>query len=384
MNIKMGLAFSLRCIAVAALLISLLGCTKLHRPNLACDYEPPPLALASALRASVTTLATDIGERHCWRAKNLEQAATWIEGRFKALGLDTKRLPVYIPEGSYPGCCPLTLWNVEATKIGGRWPQKSIIVGAHYDSKVATPGWKDHEPLIPDQLGTPGADDNASGVAALLALAKRFSTKKTERSIRFVAFVNEEPPFFKGNEMGSSVYARKLKDRGIEAVGMVSLETLGIYSHQSQHKRLALAGLIGLPARPDYVAFLGNQASRSFIDRCAEVFHAYSKISLRTFTLYDPAARWKPWSDDWSFWKHDIPAFSVTDTAFLRHDHYHEISDTPDRLDYETMAHVVWGLGYMLDALANPSHDNGLMGDSGDGNKTGTGSQVSPTYCNLR
>jgi Zn-dependent M28 family amino/carboxypeptidase len=206
-----------------------------------------------------------------------------------------------------------------------------------------------------DERGTPGADDNASGVAALLAVARALANVSTERTIRFVAFVNEERPFYQTDAMGSVVYARHCRSVTNEfVVGMISLETLGCYSAQPHHKRFwfSFASLMGLPAKPDYVAFLSNCYSRRFARECAEIYQAHSPVPVRTLSL-PSMGKLVAWSDDWSFWREGIPAFSLTDTAFLRHDHYHEISDTEEKLNYATMADVVWGLRQVIERLAN-------------------------------
>jgi hypothetical protein len=325
-----------------------------RKPALEPGRSPTPSDLPDELRADVTMLASQIGERNCYRPDNLEAAASWIEQQFAATGLQTRRLPVNVPAGPPYDCGKMRVWNIEAEKRGGKLANKAIIIGAHYDSRVATPGWRDHKPLLKDRKGTPGANDNASGVAATLALARMLAHVPTERTIRFVAFVNEEPPFFLTDTMGSRIYARSCaEDRSLSVVGMISPETLGCYSIQSRKKRMRVAGLFGLPDRPDYIAFLSNRSSREFCRACVGTFRKHSPMAARTLAL--PAVcRRMAWSDDWSFWQEGIPAFTVTDTAWLRHDDYHELTDTTDRLDYAPMADVVWGLQHVVEVLANP------------------------------
>ncbi|MCU0723019.1 MAG: M20/M25/M40 family metallo-hydrolase, partial [Planctomycetes bacterium] len=196
--------------------------------------------------------------------------------------------------------------------------------------------WNDHGPPLPDRPGTPGADDNASGVAALLEIARLMARTPTERTVRFVAFVNEEPPFFKTECMGSLVYARECAKRDAgKIVGAIVLEQVGCYSVRPRTKRPWFASLVGIPDRPDYVAFFSNYASR----------HCISPPDF-TGSL--------SWSDDWSFWQEGFLAFSACDTTYMRHDDYHELDDTADRLDYATMADVAWGLLYVVRELANP------------------------------
>jgi len=334
-------------------LAMLTGCSTVHVPTLPAGFQPAPAGLSNELRASVEKLATDIGERNCYRTNALEQAATWIERQLAEAGLTPRRLPVTVPEGPPFDCRAMTVWNIEAERRGTTRPNEVIVIGAHYDTKVATPSWLGFGSPIKDARGTPGADDNASGVAAMLTLARWFADQPTQRTIRFVAFVNEEPPFFKTDTMGSRVYARQCRAATNETViGMISLETMGCYSAQPHHKRFWFADFFGLPANPDYVAFLSDCRSRHFARKCAAKFQRHAPLTVRTLAL-PRLGSLVGWSDDWSFWHEGIPAFSVTDTAFLRHDHYHELSDTAEKLDYTTMADVVWGLRYATEELAN-------------------------------
>jgi len=299
-------------------------------------------------------LATEIGERHCYRPDALEAAASWIERQFQHSGFTPRRLPVNVPAGPPFDCGAMTVWNIEAEKIGTTRRHEVLVIGAHYDSKVATEHWTGRGPPLPNQPGTPGANDNGSGVAALLALARHFANVPTERTIRFVAFANEELPFYHTDAMGSRVYARQCKAATNETfIGMIALETLGCYSEQPRRKRwwFRLAGPLGLPARPDYVAFLSDRRSRSFTRASADIFRQHSPVTVRTLAL-PRMGQLVSWSDDASFWEQGIPAFAVTDTAFLRHEHYHALTDTPDKLDYGPMADVVWGLGWVIQDIA--------------------------------
>ena len=312
-------------------------------------------SLASSLRGDVATLADRIGERNCYRPARLEEAAAWIEGQLAATGLKTRRLPVEVPAGEPYRCGKMTVWNIEAEKPGTDLPGELVVIGAHYDSKVAMRGWHDHAGPLPELPGTPGADDNASGVAVTLALARHFAQAPTRRSIRFVAFVNEEPPFFQTDAMGSLTYARALaQDKSLRVVGMFTPECLGCYSKQPNRKRVWLAGPLGLPAKPDYVAFMSDISSRSFNLTAAAAFRRHCQVRLRPCVL--PALSPKvAWSDDWAFWRQGVPAFAVTDTAFLRCDRYHELTDTSGWLDYDIMAQVTLGLQGMTMELANPA-----------------------------
>ncbi len=339
---------------IVPLLLFCSACAPVYDPHLDETHEASDAkVLGKELKVTVETLANDIGERNCYQPENLEASAAWIEEAFQKMGYRTRRLPVYVPDGEPYHCGEMTVWNIEAEKTGITKPNEILIVGAHYDSKVGMRGWHDHDNPNKDKKGTPGANDNASGIAATLALARIFEQIPTERSIRFVAFVNEEPPFYQTDAMGSLVYARYLvKDKNLKVVGMLTPETLGCYSPERQEKRVPFSGTLGLSSKSDYVCFLSNRNSIPFTKECAEVFQKHSRIELRRMS-FPRISKTVAWSDDWSFWEQGIPAFAVTDTTFLRSDHYHELSDTPEKLDYETMAEVVWGLRYVVEHVAN-------------------------------
>lgn len=316
-----------------------------------------PKELAHSLKTNVQYIAGNIGERNLYHPDKLDAAAAWIETEFKHMGFETvRRLPVGVQGRDYALSADATAFNIEAVLPGSTLADENIVVGAHYDSKVAMPRWNGHWPPTPQQPGTPGANDNASGVAAVLELARQFAGQSQARTLRFVAFVNEEPPFYQTDAMGSLAYARGLRKQGLRKVRMITPETLGCYSSRPHRKRAGaaklLAGILSLPDRPDYVSFSGNWSSRRWVTGCAQRFAPHSALEVRTVAL--PAVAKKvAWSDDWSFWQCRYPAFAVTDTAYLRSDQYHEVDDTPDKLDYEPMAQVVQALGMMLKEAAN-------------------------------
>ena len=202
-----------------------------------------------------------------------------------------------------------------------------IVVGAHYDT-------------VP---GSPGADDNASGVAVLIELASLLR----DRKIRFVAFANEEAPYFLGPEMGSYVYAR---ERGAGVKAMFSLEMLGYY--QDAPGTQGYPAPLGwfYPDRANFIAFVGDLGAFSLVRRSIELFRQHARFPSEGLAAPSmiPGVSW---SDHWSFRKHGIPAVMVTDTAFYRYPHYHLASDTPEKLDYGRMARVTMGLAGMLKEL---------------------------------
>ena len=213
--------------------------------------------------------------------------------------------------------------NIEA-EIHGASPE-IVLVGAHYDSV----------------FGAPGANDNGTGVAALLALARRFAGKQTQHTLRFVAFVNEEPPYFQTPQMGSLVYAGRCKARGDRIAAMISLETIGYFSDAPRSQKYPVAALGAFyPKVGNFIGIVGNVRSRWLVRRAIAEFRKEGKIPTEGAAL--PAfIAGVGWSDQWSFWQHGYPGIMITDTAPFRYPHYHEATDTPDKLDYDRFALVV-------------------------------------------
>jgi len=276
------------------------------------------IALRAELVADVQTLAGEIGERNMQRYPQLTAAADFIEASFSRAGLQPRR-DTYELQGR-------ACHNIE-TEIRGARPE-IVVIGAHYDSV----------------FGSPGANDNASGVAALLALARRFAGKPTGQTLRFVAFVNEEPFFFQTEQMGSFVYASRCKARGDQISGMISLETIGYFSDAPRSQIYPSPGLsLFYPTRGNFIGFVGNVGSRALLRRTISLFRQQAKLPSEGAALpsFIPGVAW---SDQWSFWQHGYSAIMITDTALFRYPHYHSSTDTPDKLEYDRFALVVSGL----------------------------------------
>lgn len=284
--------------------------------------------LAGRLHAHVLRLAQEIGERNVWRARALHAAADYIRETWERQGhtVTAQRYSAYAVESD----------NLEIRLGSAADAPGIIVVGAHYDSVQ----------------GSPGANDNASGVAALLELGAMLQRAGLQRSVRLVAFVNEEPPFFHGGEMGSAVYAKAARRRGDDIRLMMSLEMLGAYSDRPGSQ--SYPPFLGwfYPERANFIAFVSNLGSRQALRRTVAAFRAASDFPAEY--LAAPAiVPGVSWSDQLSFRREGYAAIMVTDTAFYRYAHYQSAQDTPEKIDYARMAQVVQGLAQAIVALAN-------------------------------
>ncbi len=283
--------------------------------------------LADALKDDVQKLCGDIGERSVEKYAKLAEAATLLEKSLGKLGYQVAK-QTYSVKGR--DCA-----NLEIEIKGAKTPSEIVIVGAHYDAVV----------------GTPGADDNGSGVAALLALARTFAGHSTERTLRLVAFVNEEPPYFQEQEMGSLHYAKRSKERKENIVAMLSLETLGYYSDAEGSQRYPQPLGLLYPKIGNFIGFVGNRESEPLVRRVVASFRRNAKFPSEWSAL--PAEfPGVGWSDHWSFWRQGYPGVMVSDTALYRNPNYHRKTDTPDTLDYRRFARVVMGLTHVVEELS--------------------------------
>lgn len=271
------------------------------------------------LKSHVYALASEIGERNVFRPGALHAAEDYITGTWGQQGYSVTR-QVYEVDG-------VPCANLEINRPGSGRTDEIILIGAHYDSV----------------MGCPGANDNGSGVAALLELSRLFSTENPELTVRFVAFVNEEPPFFYWGEMGSGVYAKNARERGDRIRFMVSLETIGYYSDSPGSQRYPPLFKYFYPDRANFISLVSNLRSRAVMHEAARAFRAGSRFPIEhvaTFTWIPGVA----WSDQLCFWRQGYRAFMVTDTAFYRYRYYHTPNDTPEKLCYEPFAQCCNGL----------------------------------------
>ena len=279
------------------------------------------------LRTHVQVLAGEVGERNVYNPTALARAADYIEQQWRTQGYEIVR---YTYRVSDTDCA-----NIEVTRRGTSRSNEIVLVGAHYDSV----------------LGSPGANDNASGVAAMLELSRFFAHYGTARTIRFVAFVNEEPPFFETERMGSRVYAKMARARGDDIRAMLSLETMGYYSDARRSQHYPAIFSLFYSDRGNFIAFVSDFSSRQSLLQAVAAFRAHSDFPVECVATSRRIVG-IGWSDHGSFWLNGYPALMVTDTAVFRYPYYHTVEDTPDKVNYDALARVTEGLCGVVTSLA--------------------------------
>jgi hypothetical protein len=291
------------------------------------DLNARQASLQEELRKDVEHLAITIGERNLPRYPALVRAADYIEAELAAAG--------YTPQRQTYSVRGLDCHNIEAEIVGAEKREEIVLLGAHYDS-------------VP---GTPGANDNASGVAALLALARRVAGSQPQRTVRLVAFTNEEWPYCFTPDMGSWVYARRCRQRQENLVCVLSLETIGYYNDQPQSQKYPAPFGAFYPSEGNFLGVVGNVGSRRLVRQIVAAFRRHGEFPSEGGAIPGDVTG-VGWSDHWSFWQEGYEAAMLTDTAPFRYPHYHSPLDTPDKLNFDHMARVVSGLEHVLRELA--------------------------------
>ena len=288
--------------------------------------------LEARLRRHVEVLAGQIGERNLRRYEALQAAAAYVEASLAGPG-DRVESETFTVEG-------LDVRNLVLDRRGSDRAGEIVVVGAHYDSV----------------LGSPGADDNATGTAALIEIARLLAGRRHRRALRFAAFVNEEPPYFQTDAMGSLVHARRARGRGDKVVAMLSLETIGYYSEAPDSQQYPFPLGLFYPSRGNFIGFVGNTGSAGLVRQAVASFRSHTAFPSEGAAV--PALiPGVGWSDHWAFWQAGYPAIMATDTAPFRYPAYHAPDDTPDKVDYDRLARVVTGLLRLVEELAGPVSD---------------------------
>lgn len=337
--------------------------------------------------------------RNVWNIADLSIVYDYIRDTFIGHGFERECLedmPVLAQFGEIEASAEnVTVNNLIVEIEGTTRPDEIVIIGAHYDSRVNAACQRGRVPVDPystvsgaePEFKTPGANDNGSGIAALLALGADFADKTFARTVRFVAWVNEEFPFYAhtfanqngkyfARGMGSYLHAERCASQGIREniVGVISLDTMGCYPKKAYRypgrsgKKLLDTiinyWLFRIPKMGNYVAFLSDVQSKHLMRTFKKYFEDYEKYGYEPNEIVRAEARsanWLTnrflkkgaWSDDWSYWQHGYPGFIVTDMAYLRSPNYHRSSDIADNMQFEEFSKVVWRLRDTVSAFAD-------------------------------
>ena len=279
------------------------------------------------LREHIEKLCGELGEHNWLYPDKLHRAADYIDGVWRDQGYSVVRYP-YTVEG-------IECTNLEITRAGATRANEIVLIGAHYDSVD----------------GSPGANDNGSGVAALLELSRVLARLNPACSVRFVAFVNEEPPHFETDQQGSRVYAKICRQRGDDIRVMIALETIGYFSDEPGSQRYPRPFSFFYPDRGNFIGFVSNIQSRRLMHQAVRAFRGHSDVPVECCATFE-RIEGVNWSDHASFWHEAYPAFMVTDTAPFRYPYYHSAGDTPDKVNYAMLSRVTDGLCGMVVSMA--------------------------------
>jgi len=285
--------------------------------------------LEERIKRHIEVLAQDLGERNYIYYQNLEKAADYIRDEFRLYGYETEEQIYTLKNQPYR--------NIIATKPGGDKKDKIIIISSHYDSV----------------FGSPGADDNASGCAGLLELARLLFKNTLNKTIRFIGFTNEEPPFCFSKDMGSFRYAESAKKRKEDIEAMLCLESIGFYSDEKSSQGYPMGLMSFYPDRADFIGIVSNLGSGSLLKRIVKEFKEASNFPVEYLVsqpFFVPAISF---SDNWSFWQFGYKAVMITDTAFYRNPYYHTQKDTIDKLDCRKISLLINALHSVILKLGN-------------------------------
>jgi len=286
--------------------------------------------LGGRLRSHAETLAGRIGPRSIYKPEKLEEAADFIQRLLEEWGFSVETQEY-------------SMWKTPVRNLvvhlNGAPHSPYYLVGAHYDTVSHTPG----------------ADDNASAVAVALELARLVSQGVMEPAgpLTFVFFTLEEPPTFGTSLMGSRVYASRARNAGHAIKGALVLEMVGFYCHEPgcQSYPPFIRQLLGLPRKGNFIGIIGDGKSKRLVEGLVKAFKKNPSLPVHSLVVplkgYPlPGSRL---SDNASFWDKGYPAVMITDTAYYRNPNYHSAGDTPDTLNYATMAQLVKSLTLFLE-----------------------------------
>lgn len=281
-------------------------------------------SIRSHLHRHVQFLASEIGPRNSLHYVALQKAYRYIEQQMCKYNSVLSIQDYHFEKKNYH--------NVILELPGKELPDEIILIGAHYDTV----------------MNSPGADDNASGIACLLELIRLLHGYPNKRTLRFAAFTLEEPPFYNTEQMGSFVYARSCRNKNEQIVCMIALEMLGFYTEKRKSQRHPFPrSNQRYPDKGNFIALISNENSRHLTKALTSYLRETSLIEAHSYIPNSHSSEIEL-SDHASFWKNDYPALMVTDTAFFRNPNYHEVSDILETINFRYFTRLVFSMSHAL------------------------------------
>jgi len=305
---------------------------KVSRPPLDAGARVVIKDLEVRLKRHVSVLAHEIGPRSVFLPGNLKAASDYVRAFWEDMEYEVRAQTYRVED--------VVCHNLAVEIPGTLRPDEIVLIGAHYDTVSHSPG----------------ANDNGSAVAALLELSRLFRSKAPRKTVRFVAFANEEPPFFKTSQMGSLVYAKACREQEENIVAMVCLETIGYYRQEPKTQNYPFPLSFFYPDKGDFIAVVGNLRSGALVTSFTRYFMEESDFPVECAAVFGFITG-IDWSDHWSFWHSGYRAVMITDTALFRYPYYHSHEDTADKLDYYSLARVSHGIFKTLTRMVETEDD---------------------------
>ncbi len=309
-----------------SVLILVLGYFMVTQPFVRSVKSEPPAVSVTRLEEHVRFLTETVHPRNYEETKNINAAADYIKQQLQKTGVEVSEQFFEAGGKRYR--------NISAHF--GPKQESVMIIGAHYDSFSSTPG----------------ADDNASGVAGLLELALLLKNNPPAHAVELVAYTLEEPPFFQTENMGSAVHARSVKAANRPVKVMISLEMIGYFNDEAGSQEYPISLMrAAYPTKGNYIGVIGQFSDIKETKRVKALMAGATDLPVYSINA-STIVQGLDFSDHRNYWAEGYQAVMITDTAFFRNKNYHELTDTADTLDYHRMAKVVQGTYAVVQGFA--------------------------------
>jgi len=289
-------------------------------------------AIENALRADVEFMSVTLGERNPEHYDALVRCADWVKERWEAQGYVVKTQSFTLEGREYA--------NLEIEIPGDKAPSEIVVISAQYDT-------------LP---GSPGANNNGSGMAVLLKLSELLKGYSPDRTLRLVAFTTEEDPYFGTEMMGSYHYAKRSSELGEDILIMLSMDAMGYHVNTTRSQKLPFPFSLFYPDRGDFLAFIGDLSSRKYMVDVTRGFKKGSSFPIEAGVV-PQGVTGAGWSDHCSFWRFGYPGMQVTDTGAFRSPWHANEGDTMEKIDFDALSRIALGMYAGVAELTQTDHD---------------------------